>query len=132
MHVKKGDTVIVIAGKDRLDKLKGEVLEVDKKKNRVKVARANMMTKHQKPQPILGREGARVETENWIHASNVALYSEKLDRGVRTQKRFVGKDNQLFLNKKDALESFGDNPPRYIQKVRFCPKTEEVFDEFRN
>lgn len=129
MHVKKGDNVIVLAGKDR--GVVGEVLEVDDKKSRVKVNRANIMIKHRKPQAILGLEGARIEVENWIHSSNVAIYSDSAKKGVRAQKRFVGKENALFGSKAEAVESFGDAAPKYIQKVRYCVETEEVFDEIR-
>ena len=64
MHVKKGDQVVVTAGKDADSK--GEVIVVDTDKNRVKVQRRNMVVKHQKPNPLTGAEGARIEIEGWI------------------------------------------------------------------
>lgn len=127
MHVKKGDNVIITAGKDR--GLVGEILEVDPAKSRVKVLRGNMVVKHQKPNPLTGQEGARIEKEGWIHVSNVSLHSEKLEGPVRTQIRFIGKGGDLFQDRKDAVESFGSDAPSTIQKVRYSPKTEEVFDE---
>ncbi len=127
MHVKKGDNVIITAGKDR--GLVGEILAVDTTKSRVKVHRGNMVVKHQKPNPLTGQEGARVEKEGWIHASNVSLYSEKTEGPVRTQARFVGKGGDLFADRNEAVASFGDDTPDRLQKVRFSPKTEEVFDE---
>lgn len=129
MHVKKGDEVVILAGKDR--GLRGEVLAVDPKKGRVKVARRNMVVKHRKPNPLTGESGARVEEENWIHASNVGLYSEERDGPVRTGKKFVGAGGELFDSKQEAAESFGDEQPDRIQKVRVGKQTGEVFDEIR-
>ncbi len=130
MHVKKGDDVVVLSGKDR--GLRGEVLEVDPKKNRVKVARRNMVVKHRRPNPLTGESGARVEVEGWLHASNVALYSAERGGPVRTGKKFVGQGGELFDTKKEALESFGGDAPARIQKVRVGKQTDEVFDEIKS
>lgn len=130
MHVKKKDNVILLAGKDR--GLRGEVLEVDPVKQRVKVARRNLITKHRKPNPLTGESGARVELEGWIHASNVALYSEKRQGPVRTGKKFVGQGNQLYDTRQEAAASFGDSAPARIQKVRVAKQTGEVFDEIKS
>lgn len=126
MHVKKGDQVVVTTGKDA--GLKGEVIAVDRAKNRVKVARRNMIKKHRKPNPLTGAEGARVEIEGWIHASNVALYSEELDGPTRTRKKFVGKGGDLHDDHAAALDSFGGEEAK-IRKVRVSTRTGEVFDE---
>lgn len=80
MHVKKGDTVVVIAGKDKGKK--GKVLQVLPKKNRVIVEGVNMVIKHQKPNPQL-QQGGRIEQEAAIHASNVMLWDKKANQGVR-------------------------------------------------
>ncbi len=126
MHVKKGDKVVITTGKD--NGLDGEIIEVDRKKNRVKVQRRNMIVKHRRPNPLTGEEGARIDVEGWIDVSNVSLYSEQAEGPVRTQKRWVGKGNELFDSLKAAKESFGDSAPDRIQKVRFAPKTGETFD----
>jgi large subunit ribosomal protein L24 len=130
MHVKKGDDVVVLAGKDR--DLRGEVLEVDPKKNRVKVARRNMVVKHRRPNPLTGESGARVEIEGWLHASNVGLYSEQRDGAVRTGTKFVGKGDELYDTKKEAVESFAGELPERVQKVRVGKQTGEVFDEIKS
>ncbi|AWV87993.1 50S ribosomal protein L24 [Bradymonas sediminis] len=130
MHVKKKDNVILICGKDR--GLRGEVLQVDPVKGRVKVARRQMMKKHRKPNPLTGESGSRVEVEGWIDASNVALYSEKRQGPVRTGKKFVGQGNNLFDTKAEAVESFGKEVPARIQKVRVAKQTGEVFDEIKD
>ena len=126
MHVKKGDKVVITAGKEKGNK--GEIIAIDRKHDRVKVERRNMIVKHQKPNVLTGEEGARVEKENWINVSNVSLYSEKLDAPVRTQIRFVGKANALFGSLDEATSSFGSDVPERIRKVRFSPKSSEVFD----
>jgi len=74
MHVKKGDTVQVITGKDK-GKV-GEVLTVIPKKSQVVVEGVNIRTKHVKPQQE-GESGQIVTQEAPIHSSNVMLYSEK-------------------------------------------------------
>lgn len=126
MHIRKGDDVIINTGKDRGER--GEVIQIDSAKNRVKVQRRNMITKHRKPNMITGAEGARVEVEGWLAASNVNLYSKKAEGGVRTQARYLGAKGELFAQKDAATKSFGDSAPKVIKKVRFAPKTGETFD----
>lgn len=126
MKVKKNDEVVILTGKDR--GLTGDIIDVDPTKNRVKVARRNMVVKHKSPNPLTGESGARVEEEGWIDASNVALYSEERGGPVRVGYKFVGKGGELFDIKKAALESFGDEVPARVQKVRYGKQTGEVFD----
>jgi large subunit ribosomal protein L24 len=74
LHVKKGDTVQVISGKD-----KGTVAEVIKtypSTSKVLVKGVNIKTKHVKPQQE-GESGQITTTEFPIHSSNVMLYSNK-------------------------------------------------------
>ena len=71
--IKKGDTVKVIAGKDK-DK-EGKVLSVDRKKNRVLVEGVNKITKHEKPSAA-NQNGGIVQKEAPIDASNV-MYVHK-------------------------------------------------------
>ncbi|EHR33519.1 50S ribosomal protein L24 [Helcococcus kunzii] len=82
MHIKTGDKVQVIKGKDR-GKV-GKVLVALPKKNRVIVEGVNVQIKHQKPTSAT-QQGGIVEREGAIDASNVLLYDEKLGRGVRTR-----------------------------------------------
>ena len=126
MHVKKNDKVVILTGKDRT--LTGEVIDVDRKGRRVKVARRNMITKHRKPNPISGESGARVEIENWIDASNVALYSEEKGGPVRTSIRWQGFGGEVYETKEAALASFEEGKPAKVKKVRFATKTSEVFE----
>lgn len=73
MHVKKGDTVQVISGKDK-GKV-GEILQTLQKESKVLVKGVNFQTKHVKPQQE-GESGQIVTNEAPIHSSNVMLYSE--------------------------------------------------------
>ena len=71
--IKKGDTVKVIAGKDK-DK-EGKVLTVDQKNNKVVVEGINMVTKHSKPSAA-NPNGGIIQKEAAIDASNVMLVHE--------------------------------------------------------
>lgn len=82
MHIKTGDKVQVIKGKDK-GKV-GKVLSAFPKENKVIVEGVNVQVKHKKPTSAT-QQGGIVETEGVIHASNVLLYDEKLGRGVRTR-----------------------------------------------
>ncbi len=73
MKIKKGDTVKVIAGKDK-DK-EGKVLAVNKEKNTIVVEGINMVTKHTKPSAA-NQNGGIVKQEGPIDASNV-MYLHK-------------------------------------------------------
>ncbi|MGB8701501.1 MAG: 50S ribosomal protein L24 [Thermosynechococcaceae cyanobacterium] len=74
MHVKKGDTVQVITGKDKAKV--GEILKVIPKKSMVIVKGVNIKTKHVKPQKE-GETGQIQTLEYPIHSSNVMLYSTR-------------------------------------------------------
>jgi large subunit ribosomal protein L24 len=73
LKIKKGDTVRVIAGKDK-DK-EGKVLLVNAKKNTVVVEGVNMITKHEKPS-MANQQGGIVNREAPINISNV-MYLHK-------------------------------------------------------
>ena len=71
--IKKGDTVKVIAGKDK-DK-EGKVISVNPKKGAVLVEGVNMVTKHTKPS-MANQQGGIVDKEAWLDASNVMVMHE--------------------------------------------------------
>ncbi len=71
--IKKGDTVRVIAGRDK-DR-EGKVISVDRKKNTLIVEGVNMLTKHTKPS-MANQEGGIIRQEGPIDASNV-MYLHK-------------------------------------------------------
>ena len=85
LHVKKGDTVIVISG-DADRQLKGtigEVLEVSVEEKKVIVKGANLVKKHVKPRKQ-GEAGGIMDVEGAIRADKVALYCPECKKGVRT------------------------------------------------
>ena len=73
MKIKRGDTVKVIAGKDK-DK-EGKVIAVNKKDGKVLVEGVNMLTKHTKPSAA-NQNGGIIHQEGYIDASNV-MYVHK-------------------------------------------------------
>ena len=77
--VKKGDQVIVIAGKDKGKK--GEVMRVIPTENRAVVQGVNMVTRHTKPS--MAGEGGLVKKEAAIHVSNVSLIDPKGNQATR-------------------------------------------------
>ncbi len=73
LKIKKGDTVKVIAGRDK-DK-EGKVIDINRKKNTLLVEGVNMLTKHTKPS-MQNQQGGIVHQEGPIHISNV-MYVHK-------------------------------------------------------
>lgn len=80
LHIKKGDTVQVIAGNDKGKK--GEVLEVIIAKNRAIVEGINMVTKHVKP-TTENPEGGIQRTEASVHLSNLSVVDPKSGEPTR-------------------------------------------------
>jgi len=101
MKIKKGDTVVVTSGSEKGKK--GEVIAVSAKENKVIVKGVNIRTKHAKARKQ-GQESGIIKRECPIHASKVAFYCDKCDKGVK-----------LGIK----VEEDG-------KKVRFCKKCQEV------
>lgn len=97
MHVKKGDTVVVITGKDKGKK--GKVLQVLPKKDRVIVEGVGMITKHQKPNQQM-QQGGIINQEAAIHASNVMLWDKKANQGTRVGCKFLADGKKVRVSKK--------------------------------
>jgi len=103
-HIRKGDTVKVIAGNDK-DKT-GKVLEVITERYRAIVEGANLVTKHTKPSAT-SPEGGREQTEASIHMSNLKLVDpstgeasrvgRKLNEGGKLQ-RYSKKTGEFITN----------------------------------
>ncbi|RAM50707.1 MAG: 50S ribosomal protein L24 [Hapalosiphonaceae cyanobacterium JJU2] len=104
MHVKAGDTVQVITGKDK-GKV-GEIIKALPQESKVVVKGVNIKTKHVKPQAE-GESGRIVTQEYPIHSSNVMLYSTKQNVASR------------------ICYSFTDDG----KKVRMLKKTGEIIDK---
>ena len=104
MKIHVGDTVVVIAGKDKGKQ--GEVLQVLAKQDKVIVEGVNMVTKHIKPSQA-DPEGGIVTREAPIHVSNVAFYDSKAKAPVKLGYKFVEKDGKqvkVRVNRKTGAE----------------------------
>jgi large subunit ribosomal protein L24 len=97
MHVKKGDTVQVVAGSDK-GKV-GEVLQTFPKTSKVMIKGVNVKTKHVKPQQE-GESGQITTTEFPIHSSNVMLYSSKEKVASRVCYTFNSEGRKVRMLKK--------------------------------
>jgi large subunit ribosomal protein L24 len=104
MSVKTGDTVLVIAGKDKGKT--GRVERLVTAKNRIVISGVNIITKHIKPRPN-SRASGRIQVESPIHMSNVMLICNKCSKAVKA--------------KVSTLEN--------KSRVRLCPKCNEVIDD---
>ena len=81
MKLKKGDQVVVIAGKDKGKT--GAILKVNPTANRVTVAGINIIKKATKPDQQTGAGGGLIEKEAPIHASNVMFLDPATGKGTR-------------------------------------------------
>ena len=85
MRIKKGDTVVVITGKDKGET--GKVMKVMPGENRVVVEGINMQTKHAKQTRTTPAEIKHIEGP--INASNVMFYDKKAGKGVKIGYKYV-------------------------------------------
>jgi len=99
MHVKKGDTVIVIAGKDKGKK--GRVLAAYPKKERVLVEGINLVKKHTRPSQT-NPQGGIVTQEAPIHVSNVSLIDPKTGKPTRIGYKVLENGKKVRVAKKSG------------------------------
>jgi len=104
MHVKRGDMVQVISGKDKGKE--GKVITAIPEKGKVVVEGVAMVTKHQKPRQQ-GQEGGIINVEAAIDASNVLRVCSKCGKPARTGVKILEDGS----------------------KVRYCKKCQEVFND---
>lgn len=103
MHIRKGDTVKVLAGNDK-DKT-GKVMELFLEKQRAIVEGINMVTKHEKPSA--GKpEGGIKKTEASIHVSNLMLVNPADGKPTRTGRK---------LNDKGKLQRYSKKTGEFIK-----------------
>ena len=79
LKLKKGDQVVIISGKDKGKT--GQILEVNKSLNKVKVSGVNIVKKHRKPSQET--PGKIEEIELLIHISNVSMLDPKNNKPTR-------------------------------------------------
>jgi large subunit ribosomal protein L24 len=97
LHVKQKDEVIVISGKDK--GVKGKVLSVSPKTNRVTVEGVAMVTKHQKSR-AQGKPGGIIHKEAAIDASNVMLVCQKCGKPSRWGAKVLADGKKIRVCKK--------------------------------
>ena len=86
LHIKKGDTVVVLSGDSK--GVKGEVIATSPKEGKVLVQGANIIHKHVKARRQ-GETSGIVDAEGAIYACKVALYCSKCGKGVRVKHQIV-------------------------------------------
>lgn len=101
--LKKGDTVMVVAGKEKGKT--GKILKIVRDKNRVVVEKLNFVKRHQRPDAQ--GKGGIIEKEGSVHISNVMLMCNKCDTGVRVGHRILDDG----------------------KKVRICKRCDEILDD---
>ena len=101
--IKKGDEVIVIAGKDK--GRRGTVLRVYQDE-RLLVENINVVKKHQKPNPNAGVQGGIIEKEMPLHLSNVMLFNPLTKKGDRVGVRKLedGKKVRFFKSNGEVVD----------------------------
>ena len=102
-RIKKGDQVVVNAGKDKGKQ--GEIVRVDG--DRVVVAGLNIVKRHTKPNPQAGVAGGEVEREASIHISNVNVVNPATGKGERVGFKVLedGRKIRVFRSSGEALDA---------------------------
>ena len=101
LHIKKGDTVLVIAGDSKGQQ--GKVLEMQVEKERAIVEGVNMVSKHTKPD-AKHPQGGIVKQEAPIHISNLQLIDPKSGKPTRTGRKEDAKGKLVRYAKKSGEE----------------------------
>lgn len=101
LHIKKGDTVVVLAGNDK--GRQGKVLEVIREKDRAIVEGVNMIKKHTKPNAA-NPQGGIVEKEAPIHISNLQVFDAKVGKGTRIGRKLGDNGKLVRYSKKSGEE----------------------------
>jgi len=103
--IKKGDDVIVIAGKDKGKR--GTVSRVVTETARVFVENVNVVKKHQKPNPAAGVAGGIIEKEMPLDVSNVAIFNPSTGKADRLGFKFLedGRKVRYFKSNGEVLDA---------------------------
>jgi len=103
-RIKKGDEVVVIAGKDKGKR--GVVLSVINELDKVFVENVNMIKKHTKGNPMQGTPGGIVEKEAAIHISNIAMWNPVSNKGDRVGYRSLedGQKVRYFKSNNEVVD----------------------------
>ena len=101
MNIKKGDTVVVLSGKDKGKK--GKVLSVDPKAGKVVVEKVNMVSRHTKPRKQ-GDQGGILKKEAPIYACKVQRLCPKCDKPTRLAHKLLPDGKNVRVCKKCGAE----------------------------
>ena len=101
-RIKKGDEVIVTAGKDK--GRRGSIMEM--LGDRVMIESINMVKKHVKPNPMAGVEGGIIEKEMSIHISNIMIFNPATNKGDRVGIKTLdgGKKVRFFKSNNEVID----------------------------
>jgi large subunit ribosomal protein L24 len=102
-RIKKGDRVVVTAGKDKGKQ--GEVVRV--LGDKVVVANINVIKRHTKPNPQANQPGGVIEREAPIHASNVMVFNPASGKGERIGTKVLedGRRIRVFRSSGEAIDA---------------------------
>ena len=102
-RIKKGDHVVVTAGKDKGKR--GDVVSVAGDK--VVVSNVNLVKRHTKPNPQANQPGGIVEREAPIHVSNVMLFNPATGKGERIGTKVLedGRKLRVFRSSGEAIDA---------------------------
>ena len=103
MQIRKNDSVMVIAGRERGKT--GKVLRVLKEEGAVIIERLNIVKRHTKPRGPQ-QTGGIVEKEAAVHASNVMFFCDKCNAPARIGHKLLGDGKKIRIcrNCKEALD----------------------------
>jgi large subunit ribosomal protein L24 len=101
LHIKKGDTVVILSGESKGQK--GKVLEIFAEKERAIVEGANMVSKHTKPNAD-HPQGGIVKQEAPIHISNLMIVDPSSGQPTRIGRRLNDKNKLVRYSKKSGEE----------------------------
>ena len=99
IKLKKGDEVVVLAGKDKGKK--GKIIKILTKKNKAIVSDINKSKKNQKPDN--NQPGGIIDKEMPIHISNLSFFDSASNKGVRIGYKVV-KEKKVRINKSSGKE----------------------------
>jgi large subunit ribosomal protein L24 len=102
--IKKGDEVVVIAGKD--NGKRGVVIRVIEERDRVIVENVNMVKRHTKGNPMQGSAGGIIEKEMPIHVSNIAIWNPVSNKGDRIGFKHLedGRKVRIFKSNSEVVD----------------------------
>tara|TARA_Y100001936_G_C15805886_1_gene524001 strand:- start:22 stop:336 length:315 start_codon:yes stop_codon:yes gene_type:complete len=99
IKLKKGDEVLVLAGKDKGKK--GKIIKILPKKNKAIVSDINKSKKNQKPDN--NQPGGIIDKEMPIHISNLSFYDSASNKGIRIGYKVI-KEKKVRINKSSGKE----------------------------